>query len=98
MLPIQPLGDYVLVKPLEPGAAGAAGLALPASASRDQPRRAVVLAVGPGRRTGEGLRVAPALDPGDLVVLGAHTGTDVRVGSVGLLLVRECHVFARVSE
>ncbi|MDR3639518.1 MAG: co-chaperone GroES [Isosphaeraceae bacterium] len=96
MLPIDPLGDHVVLKPLD--AATTAGLVLPAMAIRDQPRRGVVLAVGPGRRTEEGQHVPPLLRAGDLVLYGSRAGTDVRIGSVELLLIRESDVIAHVLE
>lgn len=98
MLPIEPLFDHIVLKPLDPGAASAAGLALPADATRHEPRRGVVLAVGPGRRTAEGQCVAPRLRAGDLVLYGARAGTDVRIGSVTLLVIRESDVLAQILE
>lgn len=98
MLPIEPIGDYIVLKPLDAVAVAAAGLALPAVTTHDQPRRGVVLAVGPGRRTGDGQRVAPLLRVGDLVLYGPRTGTDVRVGSVELVLIRETDVLANILE
>ena len=97
MLPIQPLRDFILLKPLDEEVS-ATGLALAPRAVHDGPRRGVVLAVGSGRRTEEGHFVPPRVRAGDVVLYGSRTGTDVRVGSVVLLLVGETDILARILD
>ncbi len=90
-LPLEPLGDYVVLKRLE---AAATGIVVPEGA-RQISNRAVVLAVGPGVIDPAGTRTPVSLEAGDEVLVSPRVGTDVRIGSVVVTLVRADDIFGR---
>ena len=64
---IQPLEDRILVKSLEAETTTASGLVIPDTA-KEKPQEGEVLAVGPGRMTDMGVRVAMDIKVGDRVI------------------------------
>ena len=93
---IQPLGDRVLVKALEAEETVRGGIILPETA-KEKPQEGEVLAVGPGRTTEEGKRVAMDVKSGDRVIYAKYGGTEVRDGADELLILRESDILARVG-
>ncbi|MBN2120043.1 MAG: co-chaperone GroES [Candidatus Omnitrophica bacterium] len=73
---IQPLGDRVLVKPLEAEERTKGGIVIPDTA-KEKPQEAKVVAVGKGRRDGD--KVLPLeVKVGDKVLYGKYSGTEIR--------------------
>lgn len=75
---IQPLGDRVVVEPLEEEAKTPGGIVLPETAQK-RPQMGKVLAVGPGKVLDNGQRVAPEVKVGDIVVYSRYSGTEVKL-------------------
>ena len=90
---IRPLDDRVVVKPLEAEEKTAGGILLPDSA-KEKPQRATVMAVGEGRLTDKGERIAPALKVGDHVIYGKYSGTEIKWNGEELKILRESEVLA----
>jgi len=93
---LQPLGDRLIVEVLEGEETTFSGIVLPDTA-QEKPQRGRVLAVGPGNRseqTGELLPLDVA--EGDEVVFSKYGGTEIKVGSDELLILRESDVLAKV--
>ena len=93
---LQPLGDRLIVEVLDEESTTASGIVLPDTA-QEKPQRGRVLAVGPGNRseqTGELIPLDVAV--GDEVVFSKYGGTEVKVGSDELLILRESDVLAKV--
>ena len=83
---IKPLNNKVLVERLEAETKTAGGIVLPDSA-KEKPTEGRVVAIGPGRLTAEGERVAPDLKVGDHVLFSTYAGTTVKAdGSEYLIL------------
>ncbi len=93
---IQPLADRVVVKPLEETEQMKGGLYIPDTA-KEKPQQGEVIAVGPGKVTDDGKRVAPELKEGDRVLYGKYSGTEVTVGDEQYLILRESDVLAIVK-
>ena len=93
---IQPLADRVVVKPLEETEQMKGGLYIPDTA-KEKPQQGEVIAVGPGKVTEDGKRVAPELKEGDRVLYGKYSGTEVTVGDEQYLILRESDVLAIVK-
>ena len=93
---IQPLADRVVVKPLEETEQMKGGLYIPDTA-KEKPQQGEVIAVGPGKVTEDGKRVAPELKEGDRVLYGKYSGTEVTVGDEQYLILRESDVIAIVK-
>ena len=90
---IRPLDDRVVVKPLEAEEKTAGGILLPDTA-KEKPQRATVMAVGEGRLTDKGERIAPALKVGDHVLYGKYSGTEIKWNGEELKILRESEVLA----
>jgi chaperonin GroES len=93
---LQPLGDRLIVEPLDEEPTTVGGIVLPDTA-QEKPQRGTVLAVGPGNRsqeTGEYIPIDVAT--GDVVVYSKYGGTDIRVEADELLILRESDVLAKV--
>jgi chaperonin GroES len=85
---IQPLGDRVVVKPFEGEEITPGGIVIP-DAAREKSLRGEVVAVGPGRLSKKGQRVAPAVKKGDHVVYDRYAGDKVEIAGVEYLVLRE---------
>jgi len=94
---IQPLADRVVVKPLEETEQMKGGLYIPDTA-KEKPQQGEVVAVGPGKLTEDGKRIAPELKEGDRVLYGKYSGTEVTVGDEQYLILRESDVLAIVKQ
>ncbi|MDI9583611.1 MAG: co-chaperone GroES [Acidobacteriota bacterium] len=90
---LKPLGDRVLVEPLEAEEKSAGGIYLP-EAAQEAPREGKVLAVGPGRILDDGSRAPMSVAVGDIVVYTRYGGNEVRVGDKDYLLVDEGSLLA----
>ncbi len=92
----EPLGDGVLLKPTEKEEVTASGLVLPDTA-KEKPQEGEVIAVGPGRLSEDGSRVAMEVAKGDIVLYRKYSGTEVKEGDDEYLIVRESDIVAKIS-
>lgn len=90
---VQPLADSVVVQPAKEGEEMRGGLYIPDTA-KEKPSQGEVVAVGPGRLSEDGTRLAPDVKPGDVVLYGKYSGTDVTVDGVEYLILRESDILA----
>ena len=93
---IRPLADRVVVKPLEETEQMKGGLYIPETA-KEKPQQGEIVAVGPGRMSDSGERIAPELKAGDRVLYGKYSGTEVTVGDEQYLILRESDVLAVIG-
>ena len=93
---VTPLGDNVLVKRLEAEEVTAGGIVLPESA-KEKPREGTVIAVGEGRILDDGRRNELQVKVNDRVIFSSYAGTEIDVGGVDYLIVREDEVLAIVG-
>jgi chaperonin GroES len=93
---IQPLHDRVVVRPLEDGEQMRGGLYIPDTA-KEKPQQGEILAVGPGKLSEQGERIAPDVKAGDKVLYGKYSGTEVTVDGETVLILRESDVLAVLS-
>ncbi len=94
---VKPLADRILVRRLEEQEEKRGGIIIPDTA-KEKPQQAKVVAVGPGRLTDEGKRVAPEVKAGDKILMGKYSGTEVKIEGNEYLIVREEEVLAIVGE
>jgi chaperonin GroES len=90
---ILPLADRIVVKPLEETEQKRGALYIPDTA-KEKPQQGEVVAVGPGKVSDEGKRIAPEVKEGDRVLYGKYSGTEVNVGDDQFLILRESDVLA----
>jgi chaperonin GroES len=94
---LQPLGDRVIVEPLEEEQTTAAGIVLPDTAV-DKPQRGTVVAVGPGERSRETGEIIPLdVAESDVVVFSKYGGTDITIEGAEYLILRESDILAKVA-
>ena len=93
---IKPLADYVLIEPLMQETTLPSGIVLPDTA-KEKPQQGKVVAVGPGRVKDDGTLVALVVKVGDVVMYKKWGGTEIKVASKDMLLVREEDILAVVE-
>jgi chaperonin GroES len=92
----EPLGDGVVIRPIEREEVTSSGIVLPDTA-KEKPQEGEVMAVGPGRAAEDGKRVAMEVEKGDTVLYRKYSGTEVKDGDEELLIVRESDIVARIK-
>ena len=90
---LEPLGDKVVVKRLEPEEKTSGGILLPSSA-QERPSQGRVLSVGDGRQLPDGTRAAHQVKDGDRVVFMYYAGTEIKVADELLLIRSEDEILA----
>jgi chaperonin GroES len=93
---IQPLADRVVVKAMEEAEQMRGGLYIPDTA-KEKPSQGHVMAVGPGKLSEEGKRLAPDVKVGDKVLYGKYSGTEITLDGEEFLILRESDVLAVVK-
>jgi len=93
---IRPLGDRVIVRRLEEEEQTRGGIIVPDTA-KEKPQRGKIVAVGPGRMTEDGKRIAPDVKKGNMVLFGKYAGTDVSMGDEEYLILREDDILAVIE-
>jgi chaperonin GroES len=93
---LKPLGDRLIVEPLEEEQTTIGGIVLPDTAL-EKPQRGTVVAAGPGERSRETGEVIPMdVSEGDTIVFSKYGGTEIRVEGTDYLILRESDVLAKV--
>ncbi len=85
---IRPLNDRILVKRLEEEEKTAGGIIIPDSA-KEKPAEGEVVAIGPGKLSDAGERVAMDVAVGNRVLFSKYGGTDVKLDGEDFLIMRE---------
>ena len=91
-----PLGERVVVKPIEQESTTKGGIFLPDTA-KEKPQEGEVVAVGPGRVSDDGSRIAMELSKGDKVIYSKFAGTEVEVQDEELLVLGANDILAIIS-
>ncbi len=92
---VQPLGDRVVIRPLEEAEQMRGGLYIPDTA-KEKPQEGEIVAVGPGRFE-KGNRVPMELTVGQKVLYGKYSGTEVTIDDEQLLIIKEPDVLAVIG-
>jgi chaperonin GroES len=92
---LQPLGDRLIVEVLEEEEITVSGIVLPDTA-KEKPQRGRVLAVGPGSRNDKGDVIPMDVTEDDEVIFSKYGGTEVKLGTDEVLILRESDVLAKV--
>ncbi len=93
---LKPLGDRVLVKPLEKKEEKKGGIIIPDTA-KEKPMEGTVEAVGPGKLTDAGERLPMNVNKGDRVLYGKYSGTEVKIDETEYLIMHEDDIFGVVG-
>jgi chaperonin GroES len=93
---LRPLGDRIVVRPLEREEVTKSGIVIPDTV-QEKPQQADVLSVGPGRVLDSGDRQAMDIQTGDRVLFARYSGTEFKHEDDELLILRESDVLAIVQ-
>ena len=94
-LNIKPLGDRIVVKPMEAEEKTKGGIILPDTV-KEKPVEGTIVAAGPGRKSDDGKIVEMEVKVGDKVLYGKYSGTEVTIDGEEYLIMRESDIFAIV--
>jgi chaperonin GroES len=92
-LKLKPLGDRVMVEPIEREEVTASGIYVPETA-KEKPQEGKVMAAGPGRRDEEGQYIAMDVKVGDRVLYAKYAGTEVKLEDKKYLILKESDILA----
>ena len=92
-LKLRPLGDRVLVEPIEREEITASGIYVPETA-KERPQEGMVVAVGPGRKDDDGKLVSMDVKKGDRVLYAKYGGTEVKLEEKKYLILKETDILA----
>jgi len=94
---IKPLGNRLVVEPIEQEEITAGGIVLPETA-KEKPQKGTVLAVGPGERNEKGEHMALEVKEGDTVLFAKYSGTEIKYDGKKLMIMRESDILAKLSK
>ena len=87
----RPLHDRVVVRRLDSEEKSAGGIIIPDTA-KEKPQEGEVVSVGPGARKDSGELIAIDLKPGDRILFGKWSGTEVKIEGEELLIMKESDI------
>jgi chaperonin GroES len=87
----RPLHDRVLVRRIEEDTKTSGGIIIPDTA-KEKPMQGEVIAIGPGARDEAGKLVPLEVKPGDRVLFGKWSGTEVKIDGEDLLIMKESDI------
>jgi chaperonin GroES len=91
---LQPLADRVVVKPIPREEKTTSGIYIPDTA-KERPQEGEIIAVGSGRLTDDGKRIAMDLKVGDRVIYAKYGGTEIKIDDQELVIMRESDILAK---
>ena len=92
----RPLHDRVVVERITADQKTAGGIIIPDSA-QEKPQQGKIIAVGPGGRDENGKLIPIDVKPGDLVLFGKWSGTEVKVNGEDLLIMKESDILGIIG-
>ena len=93
---LKPLGNRLVVEPIEQEDVTAGGIVLPETA-KEKPQKGTVLAVGPGDRNEKGERIPMDVSVKDTILLSKYSGTEIKLDAKKVIILRESDVLAIVK-
>ena len=91
---LEPLGDRVIIRPIEKEETSKGGIILPDTA-KEKPQEGEIIAVGLGKVKDDGTRIAMDVKVGDRVIYAKYAGTEVEVDDEKLLIMHESDIMAK---
>jgi len=91
---LEPLADRLVVKPIEREEVTKGGIVLPDTV-REKPQEGKILAVGAGRVSEDGKRIAMDVKVGDVVIYAKYAGTEIKIDGEELVILREGDILAK---
>ena len=94
---LKPLGDRVIVKPMETEEKTKGGIIVP-DIAKEKPIEGTIVAIGLGKVTEDGKLVKLEVKEGDKVLYGKYSGTEVTIEGDEYLIMRESDIFAIINK
>ncbi len=94
---LRPLADRVIVRASSKEEKTASGIILPDTVDKERPEQGEVIAVGPGKYSEAGMRVAMDIKVGDTVVFKKYAPDEVKIGDEEYLVVAESDIMAVIG-
>ena len=85
---LKPLGDRVLVQPLEEKEVKKGGIIIPDTA-KEKPQEGTVVAIGTGKLDDKGKKIEFNVKVGDKVLISKYGGTEIKIDGENYLIMRE---------
>jgi chaperonin GroES len=92
----RPLHDRVVLRRIEEDTKTAGGIIIPDTA-KEKPMQGEVIAVGPGARDEAGQLIPLEVKPGDRVLFGKWSGTEVKINNEELLIIKESDILGIIE-
>jgi chaperonin GroES len=89
---LRPLNDRILVKRVDEEETTKGGIIIPDTA-KDIPQQGKVIAVGDGKLVDNGTRVQAPVKPGDHILFGKYSGTEIKLDGEEYLIMRDDDIF-----
>ncbi|RWQ86780.1 MAG: co-chaperone GroES [Mesorhizobium sp.] len=93
----RPLHDRVVIRRAESDTKSKGGIIIPDNA-KEKPQEGEVIAVGPGARDESGALIALDVKPGDLILFGKWSGTEVKIDGEDLLIMKEADIMGIIEK
>jgi chaperonin GroES len=93
---MRPLHDRVIIRRMEEDRKSAGGIVIPDTAA-EKPIRGEVVAVGPGKLMEDGKLRPLDVKPGNKVLFGKYSGTEIKIEGEELLVMREDDIIALIE-
>jgi chaperonin GroES len=94
---VTPLHDRIVIRRIEEEAKTKGGIIIP-DAAKEKPQEGRVVAVGSGKMTEKGQRVAPQVKAGDKILFGKYSGTEIKIDGEEHLILREDDILAVIED
>ena len=92
----KPLHDRVLVRRVESDEKTKGGLIIPDTA-KEKPAEGEIVSVGEGARKDSGELIAPSVKPGDKILFGKWSGTEVTIDGDEMLIMKESDILGIIA-
>jgi chaperonin GroES len=93
---LRPLGDRVVIEPLEREERTESGLFIPETA-KEKPQEGTIVAVGAGKRDDDGKRIPMDVEVGQTVLFAKYAGTEIKLEGKKVLILKEQDILAIVE-
>jgi len=91
---IKPLSERVVIKPIPKEEVSKGGIVLPDTV-KEKPQEGEIIAVGPGKLSEDGKRIAMEVKVGDKVIYSKYAGTEFKLDEEDVVIMRESDILAK---
>jgi len=96
-MPLKPLSDHLIVKPVSEGEVTKSGIVLPDTVEKERPEKGEVIAIGPGKILDNGQRQVMQVKVGDKIMFKKYSPDEVKIDGEELLVISESDVIAIIE-